>query len=154
MLQAKSLGLAVAAVALLGVAGCAAPPRGGADYRGYETRTEQSVRFGVVESVRVIRIDAPQTGVGATSGAILGGIAGSNVGGGSGAAAAAVAGALLGGIIGSHIEADANAGSGIEITVLLDGGRYIAVVQAADEVFRVGDRVRVLSGQGITRVAH
>jgi outer membrane lipoprotein SlyB len=63
-----------------------------------------------------------------------------------------VAGALLGGIIGSHIEADANAGSGIEITVLLDGGRYIAVVQAPDEQFRVGDRVRVLSGQGITRV--
>jgi outer membrane lipoprotein SlyB len=48
---------------------------------------------------------------------------------------------------------DTNAGNGIEITVLLDGGRYIAVVQAPDEQFHVGDRVRVLSGQGITRVA-
>lgn len=153
-MQARMLGIVIAAVAVAGLGGCAYPGYGGADYRGYQTGTEQSVRFGVVESVRVIRIDAPQTGVGATSGAILGGIAGSNVGGGSGAAAAAVAGALLGGIIGSHVEADANAGNGIEITVLLDGGRYIAVVQAADEVFRVGDRVRVLSGQGITRVAH
>ncbi len=152
-MHAMKLGLVFTAAALLGMGGCASPGFGGADYRGYQTGTEQSVRFGVVESVRVVRVDAQQTGVGATSGAILGGIAGSNVGGGSGAAAAAVAGALIGGIIGSHIEADANAGSAIEITVLLDGGRYIAVVQAPDEVFRVGDRVRVLSGQGITRVA-
>jgi len=152
-MHAMKLGLVFTAAALLGLGGCAYPGYGGADYRGYQTGTEQSVRFGVVESVRIVRIDAPQTGVGAASGAILGGIAGSNVGGGSGAAAAAVAGALLGSIIGSHIEADANAGNAIEITVLLDGGRYIAVVQAPDEVFRVGDRVRVLSGQGITRVA-
>jgi outer membrane lipoprotein SlyB len=150
----KTFASILAAAAALALGGCAYPGYGGADYRGYQTGTEQSVRFGVVESVRVVRIDAPQTGVGATSGAILGGIAGSSVGGGSGQAAAAVAGALLGGILGSHIEADANSGNGIEITVLLDGGRYIAVVQAADESFRVGDRVRVLSGQGITRVAH
>lgn len=153
-MQTKGLGLVLATAALLGLGGCAYPGHGGADYRGYQTGAEQSVRFGVVESVRVVRIDAPQTGVGTASGAVLGGIAGSNVGSGSGSAAAAVAGALIGGIIGSHIEADANAGNGIEITVLLDGGRYIAVVQAPDEAFRIGDRVRVLSGQGITRVAH
>ncbi|MDH5265037.1 MAG: glycine zipper 2TM domain-containing protein [Betaproteobacteria bacterium] len=153
-MNAKSIGTILTAVAVLGLAGCAYPGYGGADYRGYQTGTEQTVRFGVVEAVRVIRIDAPQTGVGATSGAILGGIAGSTVGGGSGQAAAAVAGAVLGGIIGSHIEADANQGNGLEITVLLDGGRYIAVVQAPDETFRIGDRVRVLSGQGITRVTH
>lgn len=144
MLQVKSLGLAVAAVALLGVAGCAAPPRGGADYRGYETRTEQSVRFGVVESVRNVRINATETGVGTTSGAVLGGIAGSTVG----------HGAVIGGIIGSAVEKDANFRDGIEITVMLDGGKYIAVVQEADETFRVGDRVRILSGRGATRVSH
>ena len=153
-MQARMLGIVIAAAALAGLGGCAYPGYGGADYRGYQTGTEQTVRFGVVEAIRVVRIDAPQTGVGATSGAILGGIAGSNVGGGSGAAAAAVAGAVLGGIIGSHIEADANKGGGLEVTVLLDSGRYIAVVQAADETFRIGDRVRVLSGQGITRVSH
>jgi outer membrane lipoprotein SlyB len=61
---------------------------------------------------------------------------------------------VIGGIIGSHIEADANKGQGIEITVLLDGGQYIAVVQEADEVFNIGDRVRIVSGQGTTRVTH
>jgi len=43
---------------------------------------------------------------------------------------------------------------GVEITVKLDSGRLIAITQAADEVFRVGDRVRVLSGGGTTRVSH
>jgi outer membrane lipoprotein SlyB len=92
-------GIVIAAVAHAGLGGCAYPGYGGADYRGYQTGTEQSVRFGVVESVRVIRISAPQTGVGATSGAILGGIAGSNVGGG--ARPRPRWPARLGGIIGS-----------------------------------------------------
>ena len=153
-MQAKSLGIALAATALLGIAGCAVPPRGGADYRGYETRTEQSVRFGVVESVRNVRINAGDTSVGTTSGAVLGGIAGSTMGGGRGSVAGAVAGAVLGGVIGSQVEKDANYRNGIEITVLLDGGKYIAVVQEADESFRVGDRVRILSGRGSTRVSH
>jgi outer membrane lipoprotein SlyB len=153
-MQAKTLGIALMATALLGVTGCAAPPRGGADYRGYETRTEQTVRFGVVESVRAVRINPTDTGVGTTSGAVLGGIAGSTVGHGRGSVAGAVAGAVVGGIIGSAVERDANDRQGIEITVMLDGGKYIAVVQEADETFRVGDRVRILSGRGSTRVSH
>jgi outer membrane lipoprotein SlyB len=153
-MQAKTIAVVLAASALLGVAGCATPGRGSADYRGYQTRTEQTVRFGVVESVREVRIDHRDTGVGTASGAVLGGIAGSTVGGGRGSAAGTVAGAVVGGIIGSNIEKDANIRPGIEITVMLDGGKYIAVVQEADEAFRVGDRVRVLSGQGTTRVSH
>lgn len=153
-MQAKSLAIALAATGALALAGCAAPPRGGADYGGYQTRTEQTVRFGVVESVRTVRIDAGETGVGTATGAVLGGIAGSTVGGGRGSAAAAVAGAVVGGIIGQSVERDANQRQGIEITVMLDGGKYIAIVQEADESFRVGDRVRILSGRGTTRVTH
>ena len=153
-MQVRSLGIAFMATALLGVAGCAAPPRGGADYRGHETRTEQSVRFGVIESIRGGRINATQTGVGSTAGAVLGGVAGSTIGHGRGSVAGAVAGAVVGGIIGAAVEKDANDRPGIEITVMLDGGKYIAVVQEADENFRVGDRVRILSGRGTTRVTH
>lgn len=153
-MQARSLGIALMATAILGVAGCAAPPRGGADYRGYQTQTEQSVRFGVVESVRAVRINPTDSGVGTTSGAVLGGLAGSTVGHGHGSVAGAVAGAVIGGVVGSAVEKDANVRQGVEITVMLDGGRYIAVVQEADEDFRVGDRVRILSGRGSTRVSH
>jgi outer membrane lipoprotein SlyB len=42
----------------------------------------------------------------------------------------------------------------VEVTVLLDSGKYVAVVQQADEPFRAGDRVRVLSGRNSTRVTH
>jgi outer membrane lipoprotein SlyB len=143
------------ALALVGiVGGCAHPGMGSADYRSYEARGEQSVRFGVVESVRDVRIDAYDTGVGTATGAVLGGIAGSNVGGGNGQVAGAVAGAILGGVIGQSVEKSANDRPGVEITVLLDSGRYIAVVQQADEAFRAGDRVRVLSGRRTTRVTH
>ena len=41
---------------------------------------------------------------------------------------------------------------GLEITVKLDSGRMIAVTQEADEDIRPGDRVRILSGSGVTRV--
>jgi len=42
---------------------------------------------------------------------------------------------------------------GLEITVKLYSSRMIAVTQEADEQFRVGERVRVLSGGGATRVS-
>lgn len=153
-MKARIPALALCAVAIAGLAGCAAPGLGGGDYRRVETRGEMSVRFGVVESVRDVRIDPVNTGWGGFTGATLGGIAGSTVGGGNGQVAGAVAGALLGGLLGAHVEKDANVRPGIEITVLLDGGKYIAVVQEPDETFRIGDRVRVLSGSGSTRVSH
>jgi len=143
--------MAAACVAVLG--GCAYPA-GSYDYRGYQVMGEQSVRFGVVDSVRPVRINPGETGVGTAGGAVLGGLAGSTVGGGTGQVAGAVGGAILGGILGSNIERSANERPGVEITVLLDNGRYISVVQEADELFRAGDRVRVLSGRGVTRVTH
>ena len=81
-------------------------------------------------------------------------MAGSTVGGGSGQVAGAIGGALLGGIIGQNVEQQANQKNGMEITVLLDSGKYISVVQGADEPFQAGDRVRILSGPGGTRVTH
>jgi outer membrane lipoprotein SlyB len=145
--------IAIAAF-VLALGGCAYPPQGSGDYRGYETRGEQSVRFGVVESVREVRITPRDTGVGTAGGAALGAVAGSTVGGGSGQIAGAIGGAILGGIIGQNIEKSANEKTGIEITVLLDSGQYISIVQGADEPFRGGDRVRILSGSGGSRVTH
>ncbi len=147
----KTIHSTIAACAL--ILGACAYPAGSGDYRYYQ-RGEQAVRFGVVESVRDIRLGGPETGVGSAGGAALGMVAGSNVGGGSGQVAGAIGGAILGGIIGHGIERSANERPGVEVTVQLDSGRYLAVVQEADEQFRAGDRVRVLSGRGTTRVTH
>jgi outer membrane lipoprotein SlyB len=150
-MSTKRLAVVTSLGLLLG--GCAYHA-GSADYGGYQVRGEQSVRFGVVESVRPVKINPGNTGVGTAGGAMLGSIAGSQVGGGSGQVAGAIGGAILGGILGTHVEQSANERPGVEVTVVLDSGQYIAVVQEADEVFNPGDRVRILSGHGAARVTH
>jgi outer membrane lipoprotein SlyB len=42
----------------------------------------------------------------------------------------------------------------LEITVKLDSGTMLAVVQEADVQFAPGDRVRLLESGGTTRVSH
>jgi outer membrane lipoprotein SlyB len=147
----KNCAVLLAAAAL---AGACAYPAGTQDYRGYQVMGEQSVRFGVVQSVRPVRLHAGESGVGTVGGAALGGIAGSTVGGGTGQVAGAIGGAILGGLIGSNVERSANERQGVEVTVLLDSGQYVSIVQEADEAFGPGDRVRILSGRGTTRVTH
>ena len=141
----------VAGCAIL--AGCASPGLGGGDYSRGQVRGEQTVRLGVVEVVRDVTINARDSGTGIVAGAALGGIAGSELGRGHGSVAGAIAGAVVGGIIGQAVEKSANDRRGVEVTIKLDSGRMIAVTQEADELFRAGDRVRVLSGQGVTRVS-
>lgn len=127
---------------------------GGKDYSRGQARNVQEVQMGVVESVRVVSIEGTKSPVGAGAGAVVGGVAGSSVGGGRGSVVGATVGAVLGGLGGAAAEEAVTRDQGIEITVKLDSGRLIAVTQAADEEFRVGDRVRVLSGGGVTRVSH
>ena len=87
---------------------------------------------------------------------MVGGVAGSELGGGKGSIVGSVLGAVAGGVAGGAVEEGTTRQKGVEITVKLDGGRMIAVTQAADpnENFQVGDRVRILSGGGVTRVTH
>jgi outer membrane lipoprotein SlyB len=135
------------------LSGCPASMSGGAYARG-QVREAQDVRLGYVESVREVQIEGTRSGVGALSGAALGGLAGSNIGGGRGQIAGTVGGAVLGGLAGSAIEQGVTRQPGLEITVRLDNGRMIAVTQAADQPFFPGDRVRLLTGQdGTARVA-
>lgn len=133
--------------------GCASGT-GGKDYSRDQTRSAQEVQMGIVESVREVNIEGTKTPIGAGAGAVVGGVAGSTVGGGRGSVVGAALGAVLGGLGGAAVEETATRNKGVEITVKLDSGRLIAVTQSADETFRVGDRVRVLSGGGTTRVSH
>ena len=146
--------LALGAAALAASLGGCAYNMGPGDYHAMEARGEQSVRFGVVEAIRDVRIQPSNSGVGSTAGAFAGGIAGSNVGGGNGQIVGAIAGTVIGSILGFNIEKQANERPGVEVTVLLDSGKYIAVVQEATEGFQRGDRVRVLGGHNSTRVTH
>jgi len=127
---------------------------GGDDYSRDQTRREQTVRLGVVDSVREVKIEGTRSGVGAVAGGVVGGVAGSTVGQGRGSTVGAVLGSVAGGVAGQAAEQGATRQTGLEIMVKLDSGRLIAVTQAADESFKAGDRVRVLSDGATTRVAH
>ncbi|WP_334108497.1 glycine zipper 2TM domain-containing protein [Methylobacillus sp.] len=138
---------------LLSLGGCMSSKSGDV-YSRDEARKTQTVRMGVVESVRNVRLEGTKTPIGGGAGAVVGGIAGSSVGGGRGQAIATVLGALVGGLAGSAAEEGITRKDGLEITVKLDSGSMIAVVQEADTQFNPGDRVRLVESGGVTRVTH
>lgn len=144
----------LASVALLSA--CATPSQSGSSYSGTQSRREMTVRLGVVESVRQVTIDGSQEqGTGAMVGGVIGGIAGSNIGGGNrGSAVGSILGAVGGAIAGKAIEGGMTKKAGLEITVRLENGTLTAITQEADEQFHAGERVRILTGGGVTRVSH
>lgn len=137
----------------IALTGCASSLSGSA-YSRDQARGEMTVRLGVVDSVRHVQIEGTKSPVGGLAGGALGGVAGSQMGKGTGSTVGAIAGVIAGGLAGSAIEESVTRQNGLEITVRLENGQIIAVTQAADEEFRPGERVRVLSGRGTTRVSH
>lgn len=135
------------------VAGCASS-NSGSVYSRDEARRTQTVRMGIVESVRTVQIEGTKTPVGAIAGGAVGGIAGGSVGSGRTSSIVSVLGAVAGGLAGAAAEEGLTRKDGIEITVKLDSGTMLAVVQEADEQFSPGDRVRLLESGGTTRVSH
>jgi len=148
----KKLAAIAVALAAVTVLSACAPGQGANTYSRSQARTEQSVRMGTVESVRNVRLEGTRSPIGTIAGGAVGGVAGSAVGGGRGSTIGAILGAVAGGVAGSAIEEGATRKDGVEITIRLDNGNIIAITQEADETFRPGDRVRVLSGGGTSRV--
>lgn len=143
------------AVALItGILGACASSNSGSVYSCDEARKAQTVKTGVVESVRAVKLEGTKSPVGTIAGGAVGGIAGSSIGGGRGSAIAAVIGAVAGGLAGSAAEEAVTRKNALEITVKLDGGGLVAIVQEADEQFNAGDRVRIVENGGTSRVSH
>ncbi|WP_312328642.1 glycine zipper 2TM domain-containing protein [Stenotrophomonas sp.] len=117
-----------------------------------EVGRAQDVQMGTIQSIRGVQIQNDSRGVPTLVGAAIGGVAGSSIGGGSRAnAVGAIAGAAAGGAAGNALSR--NARNGVEITVQLENGRTVAVVQDGNaNDYRVGDRVRVSSDGTTTRV--
>jgi len=140
--------------AMAAVLGACASSNSGSVYKRGEARTVQTVKMGVVESVRQVKLEGTKTPIGTGAGAVVGGVAGSSLGGGKGKVITSVLGAVAGGLAGSAAEEGLTRKDGVEITVKLDSGTMLAIVQEADEQFNPGERVRVLEANGVTRVSH
>jgi outer membrane lipoprotein SlyB len=142
---------AVLASSVLALGGCMTHESANV-YDKHEAGREQTVRMATVEQVRKVQIAGSQSGVGAAAGGAVGGVAGSGVGEGRASSAAAVLGAVAGGVAGNVLENKATTKDAYEITVRLDSGELRAIVQEADVAFMPGQRVRLLSSGGVTRV--
>ena len=140
-----SAAITAASVAVCVMAlGACAPVDSPNTIRAGEAGTVQPVQFGTLTALRSVEIRPGQTRIGTLTGAALGAIGGSQVGSSTAAnVAGGVAGAVAGGAVGSAVQGSGR-NNGLELTIQLDSGETVAVVQpGAANDFRVGDRVRI-----------
>ena len=138
----------------LGLTGCISGLQG-STYSRSEARQVQEVEFGTVLSTKPVVIEGKQSGAGQLPGAIIGGVVGSSVGEGKGQQIFTILGAVGGAVVGSMIEEQATRSQGLELTIKMDSGKTLSIVQEVDNVnvFREGQRVRVLTQGALARVS-
>ena len=116
------------------------------------------VRLGVVQNVRSTQIGAngaQSSGFGSSATGSGNGLAGGPVSAGQTSLVTGEVGSIAGAVAGNAIENGVALRDAQEITVRFDSGELRAIdQQATGETFQAGDRVRVLSGDGATRVTH
>lgn len=149
----KSVQLLLITILTLVITACASS-NSGSVYKRDDARKVQTVKTGVVESVRIVKLEGTKTPIGTVAGGAIGGIAGGSIGSGRSSAITAIIGALVGGLAGAFSEEAITRKDGVEITVKLDGGGLIAIVQEADEQFKPGERVRIVENSDSSRVSH
>lgn len=151
--------LAAALVGSVALTGCAYNSSSSDVYTASQAQREETVRMATVESVRGVKISSNNgqpSGLGAVGGGALGGVAAASaIGGGNGSIIAGIIGGLAGAVAGNAVENSVAMKNGLEITVRLDNGDLRAITQTSNgEVFQAGERVRLLSSGGVTRVTH
>ena len=119
----------------------------------YDAQRLSTVVDATVLSVRPVTLQGRDTGVGTVSGAVIGGIAGSNVGGPRTGGIVGIVGSIAGGLIGNAVERDATQQQAVEILVQLKNGDRRAVTQGLGaDVFNPGDPVIMVTTGGRVRV--
>ena len=149
----KILPLSLSMIVIALCFGCAPNPYGDT-YAVGDTRKVQNVSYGVIKKVEPVNIEGEGSTVGTIAGAVVGGLIGSTIGGGTGSSIAAVGGAVAGGVAGDKAAQGITKRNGVNLTITLDNGNTIAVVQEADPnmIFQVGERVQINSQGNTTRV--
>ncbi|MGF6756495.1 glycine zipper 2TM domain-containing protein [Paraburkholderia sp. GAS334] len=157
-MKTSRLVVAVMIAGSLIMTGCAYNSSSADVYTASQAQREETVRMGTVDSVRAVKIstnNGQPSGLGAIGGGALGAVAGSTIGGGKGSILTGIVGGLVGAVAGNAVENGTAVRDGVEITVRLDNGDLRAITQSATgEIFRAGERVRLLSSGGVTRVTH
>ncbi len=120
------------------------------DYSQDVVRVAQPARIchdcGRVESVQSVQTQASPSGVGIVGGAVVGGLLGNQVGGGSGKTLATIAGAVGGGYAGNEVEKRTRSATTYQVRVRMENGQTRNFPYNSQPNWRQGDRVRVVDG--------
>ena len=120
------------------------------DYSQDVVRVAQLARIchdcGRVESVQPVQTQASPSGVGIVGGAVVGGLLGNQVGGGSGKTLATIAGAVGGGYAGNEVEKRTRSATTYQVRVRMENGQTRNFPYNSQPNWRQGDRVRVVDG--------
>ncbi|WP_250512240.1 glycine zipper 2TM domain-containing protein [Caballeronia sp. INDeC2] len=104
---------------------------------------------GEVTAVNAVQTAQPTTGIGAIGGAVVGGLAGTQIGNGRGRTAATIIGAIGGGLAGNQIEHVVHKATTYQVQVRMNDGSVRSFNYEAAPGVAVGQRVRV-SGETLT----
>ncbi len=144
--------LPFALLATLIAAGCASSASSKV-YPRHQARQAWTVEYGKVAGIDAVTIEGDRSYLGRAGGGYVGYEVGRAAVEGSGRGVAGAVGAVAGVVAGDAIEEHVTREQGLQITVELEKGPTIAIVQAADQQFQVGERVKILRGyRGAARV--
>ena len=122
------------------MSGCASDNLSGERISRSDSRQAYRLEYGRIVAVEPILIEGEATSIGTTGGGLIGYSVGrsttdSRVGG--------AVGAVAGAVTGQKTEEKLTEVDGLQITVDMDGGPTIVVIQGGDVPFAEGERVRV-----------
>lgn len=143
-------------VIALGVAGCA--DTGGSKYGEQAAPVSnagesQTSRHGRVTALETVQVDKDyKFGVGTVVGAVAGGILGHQFGGGSGKTLLTIAGTLAGAAAGTAAESKMKKQDAQKVTVKMQSGGTVTIVQPVDSRLKNGMNVQVTGGGETARV--
>ncbi|MFC3110499.1 glycine zipper 2TM domain-containing protein [Undibacterium arcticum] len=91
------------------------------------------------------------SGVGIATGAVVGGVLGNQVGGGTGRSVATVAGAVGGGYAGNEIEKHARSTTVTEVRVRMNNGSVRTFTESGNSRRHSGEHVKIANGRLVAR---
>lgn len=139
---------------LLLALGCANTSLGPDIFDRDSAQKMSNVLYGEVVTIKKVTIEG-----GTKSGTIVGGLVGAAAGSGVSdskpeSEIGAVIGGALGATLGGNLSKSLQSSAGIQLTINMDDGRTISVVQeTSDYSFNVGDLVEVITTNSKTRVS-
>ena len=134
--------LTFAALAASALTGCANRSMSSQTFPSSSAQAVWNVEYGEVVDVRTVKVEGEFSLLGALVGGAVGHAAGTEI---SNSRNAGAVGSIAGAVAGTSIERAVSAMEGLQVTVELDSGRTVAIVQDDEDRFQNGERVRVLT---------